>query len=735
MFEFKVRFFNIMDFRCFKNGTLHKPKSQPTSSPFSIFRILLLSPRPKPCQYTEQMAMVSSRLLFFLSAIFILTAQAAAQTTDFLYHICSNDKGNYTANSTYGANLNHLLSSLYSNTAIDYGFYNSSYGQNSDQVYAIGLCRGDVNPDVCRDCLNISTSLLKQHCPNQKEAIGWFDNCMLRYSNRSILGVPETLPGFYMSNPNNVSANYVNQFNDNLTTLLGSLRSQAVAGGSLRKFAAGNATAPNFQTLYALVQCTPDLSELECNNCLGETFQGIPQCCGGKQGGRVIGPSCNMRFEVYQFYTSTAVASPPSSPVAPPVSPPPPLTNTNTTKGSGSNTSRIVIIIFVSTAAFVVLVISFCIYFRARRRPREKLESNNALNYISNSDVLTCSSCEAVDDIISAESLQLDFATIRVATENFSDENKLGQGGFGSVYKGILSNGQEVAVKRLSISSGQGDQEFKNEILLVAKLQHRNLVRLLGFCLERNERLLIYELMPNASLDHFLFDPIKRLHLDWKRRYKIIVGIARGLLYLHEDSQFRIIHRDLKTSNILLDSEMNPKIADFGMARLFVLDQTHENTRRIVGTYGYMAPEYAMHGHFSIKSDVFSFGVLVLEMVSGQKNSYFRIGENLEDLLSYAWRNWREGTTSNLIDPTLRVSSTSEIMRCIHIGLLCVQENVADRPTMASVVLRLNSHSITLSVPSRPAFFMHTTVESDMSSDRSFQVSTNEASISELYPR
>jgi len=195
-------------------------------------------------------AMVSSRLLFFLSAILLLAARAVAQSADLLYHFCLNDEGNYTANSTYEKNLNHLLSSLYSNTEIDYGFYNSSYGQNSDQVSAIGLCRGDVNPDVCRGCLNISTSLLKQLCPNQKEAIGWFDNCMLRYSNRSILGVKETSSIFYMWNLNNASsANNVDKFNNDLRTLLENLRSQAVAGGSLRKFATGNATAPEFKTL------------------------------------------------------------------------------------------------------------------------------------------------------------------------------------------------------------------------------------------------------------------------------------------------------------------------------------------------------------------------------------------------------------------------------------------------------------------------------------------------------
>ncbi|KAJ0692286.1 putative protein kinase RLK-Pelle-DLSV family [Helianthus annuus] len=314
------------------------------------------------------------------------------------------------------------------------------------------------------------------------------------------------------------------------------------------------------------------------------------------------------------------------------------------------------------------------------------------------------------NDISTAESLQYSFGIIKAATNDFSENNKLGQGGFGLVYKGKLQNGQEIAVKRLSRDSGQGEQEFKNEVLLLARLQHRNLVRLLGFSLQGSERLLMYEFVQNASLDKFIFDPTKRVVLDWERRYKILGGVAKGLLYLHEDSRLKIIHRDLKASNILLDSQMIPKIADFGMARLFTPEETQANTSRIVGTYGYMAPEYAMHGQFSVKSDVFSFGVLVLEIVTGQKNHTFQNGVVIEDLLSHAWKSWRDGTASSLIDPVLRDGSNSlrDMIRCIHIGLLCVQEDLNERPTMASVVLMLSSLSLTLPVPSEPAFFVHT---------------------------
>ncbi|KAK9095755.1 hypothetical protein Sjap_021252 [Stephania japonica] len=246
----------------------------------------------------------------------------------------------------------------------------------------------------------------------------------------------------------------------------------------------------------------------------------------------------------------------------------------------------------------------------------------------------------------------LSYNTIVAATNNFSPANKLGEGGFGPVYKGRLEEGQEIAVKKLSKSSGQGLKEFKNEIMLIAKLQHTNLVRLLGCSIKKEEKMLIYEYMPNKSLDFFLFDPTGdgRKTLDWRKRVNIIEGVAQGLLYLHKYSRLRIIHRDLKASNILLDAEMNPKISDFGMARIFGGNDSAANTNRIVGTYGYMSPEYAMEGIFSMKSDVFSYGVLLLEIVSGRKNTGFIRSDHHVSLLGYAWDLWNKNAYVELID-------------------------------------------------------------------------------------
>ncbi|KHN36765.1 G-type lectin S-receptor-like serine/threonine-protein kinase [Glycine soja] len=298
-----------------------------------------------------------------------------------------------------------------------------------------------------------------------------------------------------------------------------------------------------------------------------------------------------------------------------------------------------------------------------------------------------------------------DLPVIAKATDNFSDTNKLGEGGFGPVYKGTLIGGQDIAVKRLSNNSGQGLKEFKNEVALIAKLQHRNLVKLHGYCIQEEEKMLIYEYMPNMSLDYFIFDEIRTKLLDWSKRFHIIGGIARGLVYLHEDSRLRVIHRDLKTSNILLDENMNPKISDFGLARTLWGDQVDANTNKIAGTYGYMPPEYAVHGHFSMKSDVFSFGVMVLEIVSGKKNRDFSDPNHCLNLLGHAWRLWTEGRPTNLMDAFLGERCTSsEVIRCIHVGLLCVQQRPNDRPDMSAVVLMLNGEK-SLPQPKAPGFY------------------------------
>ncbi|XP_039158299.1 G-type lectin S-receptor-like serine/threonine-protein kinase At1g61370 [Eucalyptus grandis] len=299
------------------------------------------------------------------------------------------------------------------------------------------------------------------------------------------------------------------------------------------------------------------------------------------------------------------------------------------------------------------------------------------------------------------------FDSILLATNKFSTASKLGQGGFGSVYKGKLNDGKEIAVKRLSSSSAQGVEEFKNEIVLISKLQHRNLVKLIGYCIEGEEKILVYEYLSNKSLDTFLFDSRKKSELDWGKRFQIIQEIGRGLLYLHRDSCLRIIHRDLKVSNILLDEKMNPKISDFGLARMFEGTQVLVNTHKIVGTPGYMSPEYAIGGMFSERSDIYSFGVLLLEIVSGKKNTALCEQGQYLNLLSFAWHLWSTGRALDLLDETIAVSSPLEVTRCIHVGLLCVQDRAMDRPNMSDVVLMLSSES-DLPQPRHPTYTFQT---------------------------
>ncbi|KAM3749432.1 hypothetical protein ACB098_05G184900 [Castanea mollissima] len=510
--------------------------------------------------------------LVLLSLLRSIISEAAPA---YQYHYCSNET--FTPNSTYQSNLNLVFSSLSSNSSIESGFYNITVGQNSSNntIYSLFLCRGDVTTEVCQVCVaTAAKNLVQQYCPRGRWVVIWYDECMLRYSERN----------FFIIMDDQLLAT---MFDDSVT------RAQNAPLGA-KMFATKEAKFSSSLTVHSL--------------CLRGEIVYLPTSCSGKQLARGLYPSCNVRYDMHPFYR--IIPSPPLPP--PPPSPP---------------------------------------------------------------GLLQC--------------LIFDLATLKAATNNFSDESKLRKGGFGVVYKlhksillGTLLGGQEIAVKRLPSSSKQGVEEFKDEVSLLAKLQHRNLVRLLGFCLEGKEKILVYEYVPNKSLDYFLF---AKTVLDWSSRYKIIA------------------------SNILLEEEMNPKVSDFGMVRIFGIDQTQDNTHKIVGTYGYMPPRIC-----DTKSDVYSFGVLILEILSGKKNSSFSTSSTTENLLSYAYENiWA-------IDAGLETLERFLFKRCIHIGLECIQESPTERPTMASIVLMLNSHS---------------ELGSDQSTSNGIPSFVNESSITEVYPR
>ncbi|XP_028755434.1 probable LRR receptor-like serine/threonine-protein kinase At1g53430 [Neltuma alba] len=279
---------------------------------------------------------------------------------------------------------------------------------------------------------------------------------------------------------------------------------------------------------------------------------------------------------------------------------------------------------------------------------------------------------------------------IKDATNNFFPENKIGEGGFGPVHKGTLSNGVVIAVKQLSSKSKQGNREFVNEIGMIFALQHPNLVKLYGCCVEENQLLLIYEYMENNSFASTLFGGQgQRIYLDWPTRMKICIGIARGLAYLHEESRLKVVHKDIKATNVLLDKDLNAKISDFGLAKLDEDENTHISTR-IAGTIGYMAPEYAMRGHLTEKADVYSFGVVVLEIVSGKSNTSYKPKEKFVYLLDWAYVLQDQGNLLVLVDSSLGSSySLQEAMRMLELALLCTNPSLTLRPSMSSVVCML----------------------------------------------
>jgi hypothetical protein len=540
---------------------------------------------------------------------------------------------------------------------------------------------GYATADQCSSCSQQAKDSVQKTCGNSFGSRVYMKFCFLRFENHNFTGQldPSKKDSY---NDYNVSSD-PNGFVLAARILLSSLSNDITSGSATNRYASGlTVDSGQFHEIYGLAQCWGDILLPVCSTCLSRTINNLFKDNAGRLGARGMSGNCIVQYESKPFFYP-APPPPENSSHAMPPQPP------------EKSSSKITIILGVFGGLLLLLIV--CL-FATRKRWTDTIFGRPNEGHYMGEDQQPIPCLSNVFTVFKME-------TLVAATENFHDNNKLGGGGFGAVYKGTSPDGSEIAVKKLSLKSSQGNKEFMNEIELVAKIQHRNLVKLLGCCAEGPERLLVYEYLTNNSLDKILFDPNKRRRLDWQKRYNIILGVTRGLLYLHEDSHLRIIHRDIKASNILLDKKFNAKIADFGLARLFLEDETHVSTR-VAGTRGYMAPEYAMQGQLSVKADVYSFGVLLLELMSGRKNMDFNLSLELQILLKWAWGLYTQRNIVDIIDSAITetCNDKEQLFRCIQVGFLCTQAEASLRPTMSTVNMMLSTPFTMLPDPTKPAF-------------------------------
>ncbi|KAG2713938.1 hypothetical protein I3760_03G002600 [Carya illinoinensis] len=527
----------------------------------------------------------------------------------------------------------------------------NKYFATARQAYAMVQCRNYLSTADCIACFTAAESQIR-YCSAANGARVINDGCFLRYESASFYDQTTHLGSVGISVEAllldlQVATPKINGF------FAASKKEVAVVGG----------------TVYGVAQCVETASETACLDCLKLAYTNAKICLPGKNA-RAVDAGCFLRYSDTAFFADNQT------------------TNISPYLGNGSSSKKKAIIGGLVGGVGALLIIALLVWFSLSRRPKAAFRG----------------------DILGATELRgpvnYKFKDLKSATNNFSEKNKLGEGGFGDVYKGTLKNGKIVAVKKLDIGKSlRAKADFESEVKLISNVHHRNLIRLLGCCSKGPEQLLVYEYMANSSLDKFLFGE-RRGSLNWKQRNDIILGTAKGLAYLHEEFHVCIIHRDIKTSNILLDDDFQPKIADFGLARLLPEDQSHLSTR-FAGTLGYTAPEYAIHGQLSEKVDTYSFGVVVLEIICGRKSRELKNGDDGDYLLSRAWNLHENGKHLDLVDDTLDPNdyTSEEVKRIIEIALMCTQSSAAQRPSMSEIAVLLKSKgSMEHPPPAMPAY-------------------------------
>ncbi|XP_050276585.1 cysteine-rich receptor-like protein kinase 3 isoform X9 [Quercus robur] len=541
-------------------------------------------------------------------------------------------------------------------------------GTGNTTVYAFGECMKDLTKNDCDLCFARCKTQILRCLPFQRAIRGgrlFYDGCYLRYDdyyffNEALSVQDKTVCGAqeFVGNGSVFSAN-VNQLVMNLS----------VEAPKFDGFSVGFVTKENV-TVYGLAQCWEFVNGSDCEYCLANAVSNISSCT-PKEEGRVLNTGCYLRYSTEKFYYNSTQ----------------PVRNSN-------QGSKLAITLAATSSALALLLVIATVVFIVRKnvlkRRGEREQLGPLLATVNNSK------------------LNYSYEVLEKATNYFHHSKKLGQGGSGSVYKGVLPDGKVVAIKRLFFNTRQWVDHFFNEVNLISDIHHKNLVKLLGCSIAGPESLLVYEYVPNQSLHDYFSAKRKLQLLKWEVRYKIILGTAKGLAYLHEELEMRIIHRDIKLSNIMLEEDFTAKIADFGLARLFPEDKTHISTG-IAGTLGYMAPEYVIRGILTEKADVYSFGVLVIEVVSGKRNNTF--SQYSYSILQMVWNLYGIGRVCEAVDPALEGQfQEEEASRLLQIGLLCVQASAELRPSMSTVVKMLSdNHEIPQ--PTHPPFLNSSSAE------------------------
>lgn len=564
----------------------------------------------------------------------------------------------------------------------DSGFGTAVTGSGPDSNYGLAQCYGDLSSLDCALCYSEARTFLPQCYPYNGGRI-FLDGCFMRSENYSFF---EEYTGpndrAVCGNTSRKGSNFQESARQAVAQVV------TAAPGNQGYAKAKVAVSGTNESAYVLANCWMTVNESFCKACLENASASMLGCLPWSEG-RALHTGCFMRYSDMDFL--------------------------NKEPGNGIFRGTIIIIVvsIVSSLVLIAIGVVIGVYIWKRRYiQRKRRGSNDAEKFVK---------------LLHDSNLNFKYSTLEKATGSFDEVNKLGQGGFGTVYKGVLPDGREIAVKRLFFNNRHRAADFYNEVNIISSVEHKNLVRLLGCSCSGPESLLVYEFLSNMSLDRFIFDPRRGKELDWEKREKIIIGTVEGLVYLHENSKNKIIHRDIKASNILLDSRLRAKIADFGLARSFEEDQSHISTA-IAGTLGYMAPEYLAHGQLTEKADVYSFGVLLLEIVTGKQSNRSKAVEFSDSLVTIAWKHFQLGTAEEIYDQNLMLDNNdhssnieNEVFRVVHIALLCTQEIPSLRPSMSKVLQMLTKKEEDLPAPTNPPFMDEKTMEfNDISENECF---------------